>query len=437
MNRELIKSIILETQSSILRVTGIERSDYESFLLGAAASKPIKIISGLRRSGKSFLLKRIVKELATKTPIDNVLYLNFEDYRLQEYNTAADLDQILEIFVTSVAKSGVKILVFDEIQLVRDWNKFIRSIYERDIDNQYEIFITGSNSDLLSAEFAENLAGRHIDLHIQSFSFAEFLRYHEICPLTESQLIRDRELITKRFVEYYSYGGLAETFGLLDTQAKQSYLEGIMSKVLLDDVTVRFKVRNTLAIAKLLKFVLANSGEVVSFTKIRNYLRALGINIDVETVVMYAEHLAKAFAFYEVQKFNWKTNKIFDTSKKFYASDLGLANLYRDLSTNLSRLLENLVYLKLRRDCRFQNIYYGRDDNEKEIDFITVDNRNKIVMYQVTTELNEDNYQRELQPLIQETTATKYLLVLKGEDLLLENDIRQVNIVSWLLGLTV
>lgn len=435
MNRDFIQSLILESQANILKVSGIARNDYENFLLGAVSTKPIKIISGLRRSGKSFLIKRIVKQLSSKTPIDNVLYLNFEDYKLQEYNKAADIDQILEIFITTIAKTGPKILIFDEIQLVQDWNKFIRSIYERDVENQYEIFITGSNSDLLSAEFAENLAGRHIDLPVQSFSFEEFLRYHNAYPSDKIQFIRSKEEILRRFTEYYSYGGLAETFGLTDPQAKQSYLEGIMSKVLLDDVAVRFKVRNTTAVEKLLKYILANSGEIVSFTKIRNYLRGLGIDIDVETIVVYAEYLAKAFAFYEVMKFNWKTNKVFNTSKKFYASDLGLANLYRDLRTNFPRLLENLVYLKLRREHRFQNIYYGRDDNDKEIDFITVDNLNKLTIYQVTTEINDENRERELQPLLQTYAKAKYLLVLDGEDSLLEGGIQQLNIVPWLLGL--
>ncbi len=439
MDSKNLAILIADGQNRILKTTGIARPDYEQFLLNAAGSKPIKIVSGLRRSGKSFLLRRVIKQLVNsgKYSIDNVLYLNFEDYRLEACRSADELHSILKYFLSNSTGCGPKTLVFDEIQLVENWNKFIRNIY--DAEEAYEIFITGSNSDLLSTEFASKLAGRHIDLQIQSFSLLEILRYQGLEIENLKAVFKYEQLINTAFETYYRYGGLAESFALIDPQAKRSYLESLISKVLLDDVIIRFSVRNTIAVEKILKFILANSGAVVSYQRIYNHIKSMGITIDLETVMLYSDYLQKAFAYYEVLKFNWKDSKIFSTSKKYYASDLGLATLYRDPTENFSRVIENLVYLKLRREHRFSNIYYGKDENDKEIDFVVVDSREHKILYQVSLEIGLQNQNRELNPLINSDKylqgAEKYLLLLNSKDKDLTDGIKQKDLIPWILGI--
>ena len=172
-------SLIYEWQNLILKREGVVR-EIEGPVLSAIPSKPIKIIAGFRRTGKSFLAQRIAKRLVGQGlyRIDNILYLNFEDFRLSDINSAKKLASVYDLFITDIAKDGPKLILLDEIQNVSGWDKFVRTIYEK--DEEIRIILTGSNSELLSAELGSNLAGRFIEFFILPFSFREFLLYRGI-----------------------------------------------------------------------------------------------------------------------------------------------------------------------------------------------------------------------------------------------------------------
>ncbi|MBT6843083.1 MAG: ATP-binding protein [Candidatus Melainabacteria bacterium] len=433
--------IILEGQRRIKEAKSMTRS-YTKVLLEMMPSKPIKIVTGFRRSGKSTIVKEVCQKLvrARKYALSNILYLNFEDLKLTQHLEAERVNKIVDIFLKN--KTGAKLLVFDEIQLVRDWDKLLRTIYE--FANNINILITGSNSDLLSSELSSNLAGRFIELEIQTFSFAEFLLYKDIKIKNKQEFDKHEYEIKDHFYEYIRFGGLPEMMSITSDDAKRSYLEGLISKVILDGVIERFNVRNSAVIEKILMYLLVNIGNVVSFVKIENYLKQLGHDLKQSTIINYVDYLQKTFAIFELARFSWKNQRVFDSSKKYYASDVALSYLYHDLGNNFSKRLENLVYLKLKRDKRFANIYYGYDD--VEIDFISLERKDNLFeKYQVTKELNDQNREREIGSLVYSDSYTKhsknYLLSLEDNNALLEENIpgvsvkiQQNNLIQWLLG---
>lgn len=446
INQEF-QDIVLSGQKHVKESKSMTR-DYTKELVDVVMSKPIKIITGFRRSGKSTIVKEACQKLISgrKYALKNILYLNFEDLKLAKYCQADKVKEIADFFIRQ--SQDKKLLVFDEIQLVENWDKLLRTIYE--FESNANIVITGSNSELLSSELGSNLAGRFIELHIQPFSFKEFLLYKDIIIASRQEFEKHEYEIKDHFYEYIRFGGLPEIFSITTDNAKRSYLEGLVSKVILDDVVERFSIRNPSVIEKILTYILVNVGNVISFVKIENHLKQLNYRLKQGTIINYVDCLQKTFAISELARFSWKSQRIFDSSKKYYAVDAALSYLYHDLGDNFSKRLENLVYLKLKRDKRFASIYYGFD--ESEIDFISLDRKeNLFEKYQVTKELNDKNREREFNPLIYSDPYTKsshnYLLSMEnGDDTITENlpgvlgsgvsvKIKQKNLIKWLLDI--
>ncbi len=434
MKQDGIYEIIRSWQDEILNSQGLERY-CEKQILEAMSSKPVKIISGFRRVGKSYLCKRIAKKLLDDGyKIENILYLNFEDYKLNWVTDAYKLGEIYDVFQKFFTKEDQStLLIFDEIQKVKDWEAFIRTLYEKNKLNQ--IIITGSNSDMLSSELSSSLAGRFIEFTILPFSFEEYLIYHK------QNYTRRTSLITNQFYEYLKLGGLPEIYTISDPDTQASYIDSLISKVILDDVIKRFAVRNEIAIEMIIKFVFANNGRTLSFSKITKYLKNLGMKIQEETVIEYVNHIKKTFAIIEVPKFDWTSKKIFASSKKYYAIDVGISNQFQNLISNMSFNLENIVLLKLKQNPKIKNIFYG-STTEAEIDFITEDYQGKLSRYQVSQELNNDNRERELNAFIKSdkylAKSPAYMVTLEGISHSLEGkykSIKQINLIDWLLDM--
>lgn len=436
--QEQYHHLIAEWQNQILRTEGISRK-YEQDVLDTVGSKPVKIITGFRRSGKSFLVQRLARRLIDRkqySPAD-ILYLNFEDFRLAPINNPEKLNTLYRTFRTSLAGNGNKLLIFDEIQKVRDWDKFIRTIYEK--DNDIDIILTGSNSELLSAEIGSNLAGRFIEFSILPFDFRETLLYQGINIHTVGDYYRHKDEIDRIFSFHVKFGGLPEVLTINQEQARYSYLEGILNKVILDDIIDRFKVRHPAIIEKIFYYLLAAVGNNISFTKVSHYLQQLGINLKPETIINYTQHIIKTFALYETNKFDWKIGKIFSTSRKYYSVDTGINHLNPTTVSNFSKQLENIAFLKLKR--QYKTINFGALPSGKEIDFIAQSRDGNFTKLQITQTINDHNYDREISPF---TLADQYL---KGDNILLtlddeEKDIKeqgiiitQKNLIKWLLDL--
>ncbi|MEK7826908.1 MAG: ATP-binding protein, partial [Thermodesulfobacteriota bacterium] len=302
MNNDILAAVIFEWQGLVQRRQGVKR-ELEEKLLGAMGSRPIKIVTGFRRSGKSFLVQQVAGRLVRERLIDpaNLLYLNLEDYRLMEVTTPERLNQVYELFLRLSARPGKRLLIFDEIQNVADWDRFIRTIYEKD-GEETEIILTGSNSELLSSELGSYLAGRFIEFFLLPFSFREFLAYRNVQVNGKADYLRGRRDINALFTEFLNHGGLPEVFDIPSPEAKLSYLSGIVSKVILDDVVRRFRVDNVTLLEKLFHYLMAGAGSVSTFASLSRRCAAMGIKTKPETVIAYCSYLLKAFALFEVSR---------------------------------------------------------------------------------------------------------------------------------------
>lgn len=425
---ELVKT----AKEQILALDLVPR-DIENRVLESLEQKPIKIISGFRRSGKSSLAHNLIKKtLNQKFKFQNILYLNFEDYRFATINSLSKLDEAYKQFINLSADADQpRLLIFDEIQNIPDWDKFARTL--SDYNQHDQIILTGSNSEMLSSELGSNLAGRFIEFKIQTFSFQEFIRYKklDIKDLNDSPLKK-----SSLFFEYFNKGGLIDVHNITNDQTRFDFVEGIISKVILDDVVKRFNIRNARAVELILKYIFSNIGRPVSPSKLARYFKEQNISIEEDTITDYLLYLEKTFAIYELMKFDWSSKKIFSKFKKFYAIDLSLINLY---SRDISFQLENLVFLELKRRAQIKYIYYGAS-HKAELDFISEDYQKQYCKYQVTTKLTETNMDRELKAFVD---CDKYLkaepniiLVLEGEDKNFKYkgvEISQYNLINWLL----
>ena len=439
MEKDDVIRLIAEWQNRILRIQGIYR-EYLDTLHATIGSKPIKIITGFRRSGKSFLVQLAARKLIENNTfsVSNILYLNFEDFRLAGINTPEKLDTFYRVFRAEIADDKKKLLIFDEIQNVNNWDRFIRTIYETDHD--VEIILTGSNSRLLSSEIGSNLAGRFIELSILPFDFTEYLRYMGVKISNAADYFRNQEKIHYHFSQYVKFGGLPEILSINSETARFSYIEGIISKVILDDIIKRFNIKHTSVVEKTLFYLFSAIGNIISFTKISNYLKRLDISIKNETLIKYIQYMLTTFAIYETNKFDWKLGKLFGTTRKYYAVDTGVVNLYPGMVSNYSKQLENIVFLKLKRNRK--QINFGALPSGKEIDFITQTANGEFEKYQVTQTLHKDNYNRELSSFLLQNTYLK-----DGKNILLtldENEeeidyqdgkVLKKNLIRWLLGL--
>jgi len=439
MDKMKIISIISDWQKTFLTVEGITRS-YENDLFRASGSKPIKIITGFRRSGKSFLVQKTARKLVEQKvyPLKNILYLNFEDYLLSDIRNNDDLGKIVKLFLQEMAENGRKLIIFDEIQMINEWDKLIRTIYEK--EQNVEIFLTGSNSQLLSSELGTNLSGRFVEIKILPFSFKEFLEFKEISINTEIDFYREHSQIVPLFTEYLMFGGLPEIFLIKDNKTKYSYLRGVISKVILDDIIKRFKVRQPEIIEQILHYIYAGVGNIISTSRIVNLIQHNGVNIKKETISSYIEFIKKTFAVSSIDKFDWKLSRVFNSSSKYYSIDNGLINLYENITNNYAKQLENIVFLKLKRD--FLQIFYGALQNGKEIDFVVKTDTGKFKKYQVSKTITERNKKRELSSFLYSDkylgTDNNILLTMDEKEEKLEYEgcrIEKKYIIKWLLDL--
>lgn len=439
MLKDTLTALIYENQNRMMRAGGTRRYLHDR-LRSAFPSRPIKVVVGFRRSGKSWLCMQVARELVENGQFElgDVLILNFEDYRLSDIRSPEELDRVLNLFRALSPKPGKKLILLDEIQTVPGWDRFLRTLYER--DDTLELLVTGSNADLLSSEFAERLAGRHIAFELLPFSFAEVLASRNIIVRTEADYFRHLQDILATWNEYLELGGLPERLSIVDSTAVKSYLEAIFSKVILDDVIKRYRVEQVAALDQLARFVLSSPGQILSFASAARNLAAWGTSIKQDTVILYIGYLKSAFALFGISRFDWKTGRYFDTTRKYYAVDTGLASLFRSTSENRSFLLENAVYLELRR--RSHDVRFGAIENGKELDFICTLPGREWLKIQTARRLTDENRSRELSSFVlaQEHIAPGEALLLleEGERNVVELDgvkIQIEPIMRWMLGL--
>ncbi len=336
----------------------IKRELYLEKIRRLINTEPIKIITGVRRSGKTYLLHSIKEELIEQgISKENIFLISFESQKYNKIQNFMELDVCVNNLIKNT--SGKLYLLFDEIQNIMGWEKSINS-YRVDFD--CDIYITGSNSELLSGELATLIAGRYFHIDVYPFSFKEFLQYKKEINSID---IKNKEL--QLFNEYVKYGGMPSLQQVQDID-KFSYLEDIYSTILLKDIISRHNLRNAEILNRILTFIISNIGQSVSANGISKYLKHENLKVSADTVLNYLSFSQNACFIHEAKKENLKGKKVLKTNGKYYLVDHGFnqAIIGKDME-NTGQILENIVYIELLR--RGYEVKVG-DINGREVDFV-------------------------------------------------------------------
>lgn len=380
----------------------------------------IKVLTGMRRSGKSVMLDLIKEELlSSEVDPSQFISINFENMNNTHLCDAVSLHN--EIIKSSASIEGKTYLFFDEIQEVKNWEKCINSLR---IELDCDIYITGSNANLLSSELATYLAGRYVEFVIYPFSFSEFIElYNTIHPgMTNQQL----------FNEYLMYGGMPYLANLnYNKEAVNRYLLDLFNSVELKDIVKRNKIRDIDILERILAFVTKNIGTTFSATSISKYLKNEGRSISPETILNYIKACVNAYLFYPVKRMDLRGKKVLTVNEKYYIADHGIREaVYGGNQTDIQLVLENIVYMELLR--RGYTIHIGKIDN-KEIDFICEKQNNKIYIQVTYLLASQETIDREFK--VYDTIKDnypKYVLSLDQFNMS-QNGIIHRNIIDFLL----
>lgn len=397
----------------------IIREKYLNKMIMLKDTEFIKVITGLRRSGKStlmlmykdYLLNNQVKE-------DNIIYINFESAMYDDIKNYKDLYQ----FVKEKIKKDKVYLLLDEVQNVESWEKAINSFK---VDFDIDIYITGSNAYLLSSELSTLLSGRYIEIKMYPLSFKEFLIFNNYDDMN----------IEDKFNEYLKYGGLpAITLIKNNDELVLSYLNDIYNSIVKKDIIDRNNLKNTTLLENIIKYLANNIGSPISSTKISNYLNSNKItpNCNHQTIDNYLNMLEKSYIIYKADRTDIKDKSVLKTLGKYYISDTGIRNIilgFRNI--NEGHLLENVVYLELLR--RGYKVSVGKT-YEYEVDFVA-ENPNEIIYLQVSLSISEEKVRdREIRSL--ENIKDNYEKIILTMDKTINQDfngIKVMNIIDWLL----
>ena len=372
----------------------------------------IKVITGVRRCGKSTLLN-LLGDNFKQEKNSNVIYINFEEYKYQ-YITDKELYELL--------KKQIKpktYLLLDEIQRVEKWELVINSLFAE--YNDIDIYITGSNAYLLSSELSTYLAGRYIEIKLLPLSFKEFVEFNKF------------EVNKKTFNLYIQYGGMPSLLNFYTKKESDVILDGITSSIIMKDNFERVQIKDAKTLKKIILFLSDNIGNITSINNIKNILNneTTRENKHATTVENYITALKNAFLFYEVDRYDVKGKDILKSQSKYYIVDVGIRNFLLGKNADNGRILENIVYLELIR--RGYRVYIGKINNV-EIDFVAEKDGITTYFQVCETMLGEETKERELKPL--KIIKDNYDKVVLSMDEIFTGDnegIKCKNIIEWLM----
>ncbi len=360
----------------------IKRELYMSRIRPFINGELIKVLTGIRRSGKSVMLNLIREELAASGVTDEqFISFNFEEMSNAHLNTAEALREEILHRVESI--SGKVYLFFDEIQVVTEWERCVNSLR---VELDCDIYITGSNAKLLSGELATYLAGRYIEFTIYPFSFAEFSELYNETNGSDSE--------QATFSTYLTLGGMPYLSNLRYAhEPSRQYLVEIYNSVVLKDIIERNKIRDVDLLERIIAYITTNIGNTFSATSIANYFKSERRIVATETILNYIKFCVEAFLFYRVRRWDLQGKKILSSNEKYYIADHGIREaVFGGNMQNINLILENIVYMELLR--RGYTVTVGKD-SAKEIDFICEKQSNKLYIQVSYLLASEETIQRE------------------------------------------
>ncbi len=395
----------------------IERNDYLELLKTFKDKQLIKVVTGIRRCGKSTLYE-IYRDYLKNSGIadEQIISINLENPDFDEIKNHSILYNYIN---ERLSPNKMNYVFLDEVQKVKDFQKACDGLY---IKKNVDLYITGSNASILSGELATLLSGRYVEIKMQPLSFKEYI-----------SALGDATDISRKYREYIESGSFPYLLELEGKKAKSIYLEGIYNSVVLKDVIARKKILDISTLENVIRFIFDNIGNPTSATKIANVLTAGGNKTTVNTVETYLKALQESFIIYKADRYDIKGKQLLETGGKYYVADIGLRYyLLGTKKADRGHILENIVYLELLR--RGYEVHIGKVRNS-EVDFIAI-NDEGTHYFQVAYSISDDEVlERELAPLDSIADHNpKYLLTMDDEPLTSHNGIKQMYVLDWLLN---
>ena len=392
----------------------IERTDYLSELKSLVGTPDIKIITGVRRAGKSKLMDAFASALEGDKEKKNVVRVNL---RLKKFESLLDGDNLYRYVNSRIVPGVDNFLIIDEIQDSSNFERIINSLYDEGV---YEIYLTGSNAFLLSSDLATLFGGRTFDVHVFPFSFKEYLSYF---PSTDLQT---------SFEAYFRKGGLSGSYLYSNDLAAKRYLEGVVRTTIVKDVVQKFRIENEPLLNLIIDFLADNVGSKTSIRNIANTLTSNRFETNNKTVGSYVDYLCRSYLFYPCVRYDLKGKRYLESDRKYYLSDLGFRfALLGSKWMDYGHLYENLVFLELKR--RGYEVYVGIL-YDKEIDFVAMKEGEKLYV-QVSDDIsNPDTFKREYSPLQQIADSYPKLILARTKHPAYDYEgIQIIDIARWLL----
>ena len=383
----------------------------------------IKVLTGIRRSGKSVMLKLIMEELKqNKIDEKQFININFENLINRELTTA---DKLHEYILKKASEIKKKCYIFlDEIQEVKDWEKCINSLRVNE-EYDFDIYITGSNAKLLSGELSTYLAGRYVEFVIYPFSFKEFLETLK----SIQQDVSTREA----FQKYVKFGGMPFLYNLaFEDEASLQYLNDIYSSIILKDITQRNKIRDTDLLERVISYLIMNVGNNFSATSISKFFKSENRKVSVETILNYIKAAEESFLIYKVSRDDLIGKKVLNINEKYYIADHGMREaILGSNQRDINQIFENIIYLELLR--KGYNVRVGKVDN-LEVDFVCTKGNEKIYVQVAYLLASSETIEREFTSLEKiGDNYPKYVISMDEFDMS-RNGIKHINIIEFLIS---
>lgn len=393
----------------------IERPNYLEELISFKEKDLIKIVTGIRRCGKSTLFDLYIEYLLSNGVNENqIIRMNLEEY---EFNDIVDYNDLYKYVNSKLVNNKMNYVFIDEVQKITDFQKACDSLY---IKKNVDLYITGSNSKLLSGELATLLSGRYVEIKMLPLSFKEYISY-----VGETD-------IQKKYVDYITKSSFPYTLKLDNAKEIRMYLDGLYNTVIVNDIAERKDISDIGMLKDVIKFMFDNVGNLCSSTSIANTMTSNGRKISVPTVEKYLEALVESFVLYKVSRYDIKGKNYLTTGSKYYLSDIGLRYyLLGSKNADEGHILGNVVYLELLR--RGYEVYIGKND-DNEVDFVAVNEKGEEYYQVAFTVKEEKTLERELKPLNNINDHNpKFLLTADYTPYTSHNGIKQINVFDWLL----
>ena len=392
----------------------INRNQYLEKMIRVIGTPDIKVITGVRRSGKSKLLEAFKDYVETEYTDYNIIHINFN---LPEFDHLLEYKPLYEYIKSQYSKGKQNFVLIDEVQMCQDFEKAINGLHATE---QYDIYITGSNAFLLSSDLATLFTGRTFEIKVYPFSFSEYMQYFNYSDKYAA--------VDKYMVE----GGMAGSYLYKDQEAKYDYIADVFDTLIVRDIRKKYKIRNMQLMDRIVDFLMDNISNLSSARSITNTLSGIKEKVNHVTVSSYMQYLCNAFAFYKIRRYDIKGKKYLSSNDKYYLSDhtfryakLGTKNM------DYGRVIENIVAIELLR--RGYEVYVGVL-YKKEIDFVAI-KRNEKIYIQVSDNISDEKtFEREVSPLLQIKDAyPKMVIARTRHDEYQYEGIKVVDIADWLL----